>query len=679
MDRRPWIALPALALGLSGQEAAYGDLEALRALRDTPVVAASRRAQSLLESPQAVEVITADQIRASGVFRLVDLLRLATAVQVWDETPTRANVSLRGLNPLGSPRTVQVLLDGVPLFNLMAAPLDLNGLPVPLEALDRIEIVRGPSSSLYGANAQMGVISLITKRARPGVEGTLRAGAADHRTFRGELFGAFGGPRLAFTVGAAAASAGDLERPLRVVGQPGRTIPQETGSRERQAHLRAAWTGASDRLWAAFGYGDAGHFSEVSRSPVSFQALTVLTDQSVGRETLQLGWARTWSPDLETEVHLQQKVYHLRTGALEALPGDPLGTWAGITAADPAFLAPRDFYRDRVREATFQATWSPRPDLHLVAGADAKAIQAIPNLTLGLARDHAESSAGAFLSLEVETGALLLSAGARAENESLGGSRTSPRVSAVWRLSADSSLRIGWYTSSRSPTVQERYSAIGDLPILPFVLATNPDLRPEEADSVEVGWRASGPAWSAELTLFRTTLRHLIAQVPVGLAPGGKTLQMYRNFPGSIADTGAELSLQAHLAPAWRAGLNLATSAVKDPIYGEDRQADFAPRSTANLWLRWERGAGVGFLGVNRLGGYTVSVPFGNGSLRDAVPATTHLQAHVGFRPRPALTLSAYALHATHAASDSSPLALANQFALRYTRREVGLQVSLRF
>jgi len=404
LGRYPLLLLPTCALGLIAQAPGgdFGDLEALRALRSTPVISASRRAQSPLESPQAIEVITADQIRASGAFRLVDVLRLATAVQVWDETPTRANVTVRGLDPLGSPRTLQVLVDGVPLFNLMAAPVDFNGLPVPLEAIDRIEIVRGPSSSLYGANAQMGVISILTRRARAGAEASLRVGAAGHGTGRAQAFGAFGGPRFSFTVAGAAASAGDGGEPLRVVGQPGRTVPQDTSHREQQAFLRPEWTWGATRLWAAFGYGDAGHFDEVSRSPATLQALTVLPDQAVRRETLQLGWARTWSPSLQTELHLQEKVFRLSTGALAPLPGDPLSSWALLTGADPAFLRPRDFYRDRVREATLQVNWSPAPGYHLVAGADAKDILPVSNLTLGLPGAARETATGVFASLEAE-------------------------------------------------------------------------------------------------------------------------------------------------------------------------------------------------------------------------------------------------------------------------------------
>jgi len=75
------------------------DAAELMALLSTPIQSASKREQKAIESPQAVEVITADQIKASGAFRLADVLRLATNVQVWDTDPDRCNVTIRGVNP----------------------------------------------------------------------------------------------------------------------------------------------------------------------------------------------------------------------------------------------------------------------------------------------------------------------------------------------------------------------------------------------------------------------------------------------------------------------------------------------------------------------------------------------------------------------------------------------------
>ncbi|HJV89585.1 MAG TPA: TonB-dependent receptor [Holophagaceae bacterium] len=625
-----------------------------------------------------MQVITADEIRASGVFRLVDILKLTVGVQVWDETPTRANATLRGVNPLGNPRTLQVLVDGVPLFNFMASPIDLNGLPVPLEAIDRVEIVRGPSSSLYGANAQMGVIAIFTQRARAGWETAARVGFADHGTTRGEAYAARGGETFSLTLGGSAAASGDVQHPMNVVGRPGATIPQDTSGREQTFLLRPEWRLGPDRLWGLFGYGDAGHFDEVSVNSATLTPLTLFPDQSVRREILQLGWNRAWTSAFQTELHLQRKVARYHTGALQPLPGDPtsLAIWSLLVAQDPAFAAPRDFFRDEVSQATLQANWTPSPAVHAVAGADTTTIATIPNLTLGLPDARSERAQGAFTSVDWDVADFTFSGGARAEHESLGGHRISPRLSTVWRLDDRSTLRAGWFTSSRSPTVQEKYSRLGDIPLLPYLQDASVDLRPEEARSFEVGYRRSGDRWSLGLTAFHTRLEGLIALRPTGAVVGGKLVQRYQNNPEPITARGLEFIGEGQPATGWRLGLSLATTDFKDPVGGEDRQADYAPRATANLWTRWQRGPWSGFVAVQRQGAYSASAPVGTTYARSQVPATTQLQFNLGWQPLRNLRLACYGINATHPTAEASPVALTNAFALRYARREVGLQVA---
>ena len=151
-----------LTLGLAAQQApltvGVAKQDALLDLLNTPVESASKRRQKSTESPQAIEVLTAEQIRASGVFRLIDALKLMTSVQVFEFGKDVARLTIRGTVANASMNNVQVLVDGVPLFNTETYySVPFNLIPIPLEAIERVEVVRGPSSSLYGANAQVGV------------------------------------------------------------------------------------------------------------------------------------------------------------------------------------------------------------------------------------------------------------------------------------------------------------------------------------------------------------------------------------------------------------------------------------------------------------------------------------------------------------------------------------------
>ena len=116
-------------------------------LLNTPVKGASKREQRLLDSPQAIEVVTGDELRLMGIQRIQDALKLLTSLDLLESDLGYSVVGMRGVMQEGQPRTVQVLIDGVPLYVPLGGPLDVNNLPVTLDQVDRIEVVRGPSSS----------------------------------------------------------------------------------------------------------------------------------------------------------------------------------------------------------------------------------------------------------------------------------------------------------------------------------------------------------------------------------------------------------------------------------------------------------------------------------------------------------------------------------------------------
>ncbi|HVE87186.1 MAG TPA: TonB-dependent receptor [Myxococcales bacterium] len=138
------------------------------------VVTASRRAQSTLEAPNATTVITSDEIRLSGATSIVDLLRRVPGADVMSMGVGSTNVSFRGFNQRLSNK-VLVLLDGRTEYQDFLGLTVWPAIPVGLEEIDRIEVIRGPGSALYGANAMLGVINIITKRPGAGQRSELSA------------------------------------------------------------------------------------------------------------------------------------------------------------------------------------------------------------------------------------------------------------------------------------------------------------------------------------------------------------------------------------------------------------------------------------------------------------------------------------------------------------------------
>lgn len=158
------------------------------------VSAASGRSESVLLSPATVTVIDTDRIRLSGARSVPELLRTVPGVSVSQHAPGEYQVHMRGIGSLDAHNLV-VLLDGVPLNRRLDAGIDWAALPVSVWDLDRVEVVRGPVSVIYGSNAYSGVVSLITREAAS-------------ETVKGRVGGQVGVDREARTGGTVSAAAG---------------------------------------------------------------------------------------------------------------------------------------------------------------------------------------------------------------------------------------------------------------------------------------------------------------------------------------------------------------------------------------------------------------------------------------------------------------------------------------
>ncbi|OHB62186.1 MAG: hypothetical protein A2167_01775 [Planctomycetes bacterium RBG_13_46_10] len=132
------------------------------------VVSASRQAQELNELSVPVSVVTAEDIHYSGLTTIPDILRFTPGVDVLQLDRNRAAVGVRGLHDPTSDRTL-VLLNGRSAINPAFGGVEWEKLPVLLEDIDRIEVVRGPGGAAWGANAFSGVINIITKKPEDAV------------------------------------------------------------------------------------------------------------------------------------------------------------------------------------------------------------------------------------------------------------------------------------------------------------------------------------------------------------------------------------------------------------------------------------------------------------------------------------------------------------------------------
>jgi iron complex outermembrane recepter protein len=134
----------------------------LEDLMNVEVTSVSRKEQRLSDTAAAVFVISQDDIRRSGAANIPDVLRMAPGVNVGRIDASTWAIGIRGFNGRYSNK-ILVLIDGRSVYQSSFSGVYWDQLDVPLEDIERIEIIRGPGGTMWGANAVNGVINIITK------------------------------------------------------------------------------------------------------------------------------------------------------------------------------------------------------------------------------------------------------------------------------------------------------------------------------------------------------------------------------------------------------------------------------------------------------------------------------------------------------------------------------------
>ncbi len=161
-----WLLIGASCLAAqSGAPAADGiDNLSLAELANTSITSVARKPQRLSQAAAAIFVITRDDIRRSGAVSLPDVLRLAPGVQVARINQSEWAITARGFNGRWANKLL-VLLDGRTVYSPLFSGVHWESLDLPLEDIERIEVIRGPGATVWGANAVNGVINILTRAA----------------------------------------------------------------------------------------------------------------------------------------------------------------------------------------------------------------------------------------------------------------------------------------------------------------------------------------------------------------------------------------------------------------------------------------------------------------------------------------------------------------------------------
>ena len=152
------------------------------------VLGATRLAQPLADSPTAMTVIDREMIKASGAMSIPDLLRLVPGFTVGFYSGMRASASYHGLADQYA-RDMQVLLDGRSIYDPGYGGVCWPDMPIDMDEINRIEVIRGPNATAYGSNSYAGVINIITQHPADTYGGKLIATAGNDG--RRKLYGRY--------------------------------------------------------------------------------------------------------------------------------------------------------------------------------------------------------------------------------------------------------------------------------------------------------------------------------------------------------------------------------------------------------------------------------------------------------------------------------------------------------
>ncbi len=170
------------------------DIEAIRALLkldladllDVEVTSVSKKSQKLSKSAAAVFVITQEDIRRSGVTTIPEALKMVPGVQVARINAYAYAISIRGFNSSFANKLL-VLIDGRSVYTPEFSGVYWDSVDMPMDDIERIEVIRGTGGTLWGANAVNGVINILTKHTKDSKGLRISAGAGTEQKYNVEL------------------------------------------------------------------------------------------------------------------------------------------------------------------------------------------------------------------------------------------------------------------------------------------------------------------------------------------------------------------------------------------------------------------------------------------------------------------------------------------------------------
>ena len=538
----------------------------LEQLGKIKVYSASKHLQSAEDAPSSVTVITAEDIQQHGYRTLADILNAVRGFYVTYDR-NYSSLGVRGFARPGDYNTrVLLLVDGHRLNdNVYDEAMIGTEFPVDVDLIQRVEIIRGPASSLYGSNAFFAVINVVTKHGRDleGLELSSKAGSFN--TYEGRItYGRRLQPWEFAISGSFYGSRGHNQL----------FYPEFRSSATNYGIASHADDDQRGSAFATISYGDltlqAVYGTREKGIPTASYG-TIFNDPG-NRTTdahayLDLRYQHTFAHSWEMLIRTFYDRYTYQGTYLYASADDPAKAALNLDFADGKWwgtemqlskvvhrnrITAGGEYRNNIRQN--QSNYNPDP------------------YVLNLDDKRSSFVGGTFLQDEFSiTRSLTVNAGLRYDYYSVLESSLNPRAALIYRPWTRTALKFIYGEAFRVPNVYERFYSIA--PSLP-----NPALRPEKIRSTEVAWEQGvGERFWFTTSAFYNSIRDLITAEDAG---NGETI--FRNL-NNAKSAGLELEVKGQTSRGLQGSASYSFQQTKDRA--TDQFLSNSPRNLVKLNL----------------------------------------------------------------------------------------------
>ena len=481
---------------------------------ELPIVASvSRLPQRLADAPAAVTVVDREMIKASGARDLNDIFRLVPGFQTYPNNTESARATYHGMGDGDYSSRVQVLIDGRSMYSpLFGGGVNWATLPVAIEDIERIEVVRGTNAVSYGSNAFLGVINIIT------VDPALVRGTSVSTSYGNQNVRDYG-----LRTGGKLGEAGDFRFTFRQQNDDGLSNRADwiDSYFSRLFDLRADFAlSERDSLQVSLGQAEGvtqnGRIGSVTRVGPLSVADNPIREMRQTDSYVQLLWRRVLSPTSD----LQLRYSYVKDRSDDAF---------SVSLPPPlVFSVNQSGDEGQRNELELQHNFQLADAARLVWGASwredgIRSAWALPGQGM-VSREISR----VFGNLEWKpvpwfTG----NAGLAGENDSLAGFHALPRLSSHFHLNAENTIRLGYSRAYHTgSTVDYLGNEVISIPPVYSrqVFSGVPDLPAERLDTWEVGYLGDWRTWrsSLDVRLFSERIHNRLFRI--GASNGQSTV-----------------------------------------------------------------------------------------------------------------------------------------------------------